>query len=460
MNAASARTGLDIYTVSRLNQEARGVLEHQIGSIWIVGELSNVARPRSGHWYFSLTDESAQVRCAMFRSRNTRVGFDPSDGMSVLAKARVGLYEARGEFQLVVEQLELAGEGALRIRFEQLKQKLAAEGLFDLDIKQTLPVWPQRIGVVTSATGAAVRDILSILKRRNPAIGVVIYPASVQGANAAPEVVRAIQTANSRGECDILIVTRGGGSLEDLWAFNEESVARAIFASDIPIVSAIGHEIDFTIADLVADVRAPTPSASAEICSPNGDDILQKLRGAERRMTIAITRVVTTHANYLRHLRARLQHPGRRLEQYYQRIDELMQRLPASTANMMQLRHSELTALNARVHAHNPQQRIAQFLSRVADKRRQLIASMSADLASRQAALDEMDRALRAISPTATLQRGYAIVRAADGTIARNAAHFKSGDRVTAQLARGKMALTVASTDQDDADNLAPSRTA
>ncbi len=289
LTAADPRAARDIYTVSRLTREVRTVLEHEFGVIWIEGELSNLARPRSGHWYFSLKDESAQSRCAMFRSRNRLLTFDPAEGMHVIARARVGMYEPRGEFQLIVEHMELAGEGALRAKFEQLKRKLAAEGLFDQGVKQELPVWPSRIGVVTSPSGAAVRDIVTVLKRRNPAIEVVIYPSSVQGANAAPELVRAIQTANSRGECDVLIVGRGGGSIEDLWAFNEESVARAIFASDIPVVSAVGHEIDFTIADLVADTRAPTPSASAEICSLESEDIIRALEAIEHQLFKALT---------------------------------------------------------------------------------------------------------------------------------------------------------------------------
>lgn len=454
LTAASPRAGRDIYTVSRLNQQARGVLEREIGAIWIEGELSNITRAQSGHWYFSLKDESAQVRCAMFRSRNRLVGFDPGEGMQVIARARVGLYEARGEFQLVVEQMELAGEGMLRIRFEQLKRKLAAEGLFDVSVKQKLPAWPQRIGVVTSASGAAIRDILSVLQRRNPAIEVVVYPASVQGANAAPEVVHAIRSANSRGECDVLIVARGGGSLEDLWAFNEESVARAIFASTIPVVSAIGHEIDFTIADLVADARAPTPSASAEICSPHREEIMRTLHRAERRLSQALTRQTTTLASHLRHLTARLQHPGRRLEQAYQRIDELMQRLPAAAANAMRLRHSGLVALSARVRGCNPRHRIAAYANRAAAGARRLTTSMTADLASRRAALDENVRALHAVSPAATLQRGYAIVTAADGAIARDAEKFRSGDRLSARLARGRLTLTVDAVHGDAADGL------
>src|SRR5512141_1537339 len=244
----------EIFTISRLNREARFLLERSLGAVWLEGEISNLSRPGSGHWYFSLKDEAAQVRCAMFRQRNLLVRFPVRDGMHVLARGRVSLYEARGEFQVVIDHLEEAGEGALRRRFEELKQKLQSEGLFDERHKQPLPALPRRIGVVTSPTGAAIRDILHILKRRFPAIPVLIYPVPVQGESAPREIAAAIRLAAARAECDVLIVARGGGSLEDLWAFNDERVARAIHASLIPVISGVGHEIDFTIADFVADV--------------------------------------------------------------------------------------------------------------------------------------------------------------------------------------------------------------
>ena len=255
----------DVYTVSRLNREVRASIEGNFGAQWVAGEISNLARPASGHLYFSLKDPSAQARCAMFRLRSGQLRFRPSDGMQVLAYARISFYEPRGEFQLVVEHLEPAGEGLLRLRFEALKQKLAAEGLFDTARKRPLPTWPKAIGVVTSATGAAVRDILQVLARRNPSIPVFVYPCAVQGVAAVGEIVAAIAAANRRAECQVLIVARGGGSLEDLWSFNEEAVVRAISASVLPTICGIGHEIDFSLADFAADVRAPTPSAAAEI---------------------------------------------------------------------------------------------------------------------------------------------------------------------------------------------------
>ncbi|MGR9090022.1 MAG: exodeoxyribonuclease VII large subunit [Gammaproteobacteria bacterium] len=445
----------DIYTVSRLNGEARALLERQFGSIWIEGELSNLARPRSGHWYFSLKDSSAQARCAMFRSRNALVGFEPGEGMHVLARTRVGMYEPRGEFQLVVEHLELAGEGMLRLKFEQLKRQLAAEGLFDAAHKIDLPVWPARIGVVTSPSGAAIRDILTVLKRRNPAIDVVIYPVSVQGATAAPEIAAAIATANARAECDVLIIGRGGGSLEDLWAFNEEIVARALFASDLPTVSAVGHEIDFTIADLVADVRAPTPSASAELCSTDATEILRLVKNLGQRLAISFGTTLNDYHRELRHLRARLQHPGRRLEQFHQRIDELMQRLPAAAGTGIALRRSRVTTLDARIRACNPRHRVASLDNRVASAQQRLHAAMGKNLQAHRATFDETTRALAAVSPKATLARGYAIVTDGAGRIARDAGNYAPGERVTASLAHGRLTLDVAAV-EPDGDPLPP----
>ena len=264
----------DIYSVSRLNREVRVLLERGFASLWLEAEISNLAKPSSGHWYFSLKDAAAQVRCCMFRQRNMLCVFAPRAGQKVLVRARIGLYEPRGEYQLVIDHMEDSGQGALKRQFEELSAKLAAEGLFAPERKRALPSVPRRIGVITSPTGAAIRDILHVLARRFAAIPVLIYPVAVQGAAAAAEITAAVRLAGRRAECDVLILARGGGSLEDLWAFNDEALARAIVASPIPIVSGIGHEIDFTIADFAADVRAPTPSAAAEIAVPDGEEWL------------------------------------------------------------------------------------------------------------------------------------------------------------------------------------------
>ena len=283
-------TGRNVFTVSRLNREVRLLLEKGLGVVWVEGELSNFSAPSSGHWYFSLKDRDAQLRCAMFRLKNAALGFTPKAGQQVLARGRISLYAPRGDYQLIVEHLEEAGVGALKREFERLKVKLAAEGLFALERKRSLPKFPRRIGVVTSPSGAAIRDVLHILRRRFPPASVLIYPTPVQGAASVPAIVEALETASARAECDVLIVARGGGSIEDLWSFNDERVARAIAASSIPVVSGIGHEIDFTIADFVADARAPTPSGAAELVVPDRNAYLEALARTSERMSACMRR--------------------------------------------------------------------------------------------------------------------------------------------------------------------------
>src|SRR5271170_5347541 len=316
-NSPGARPDRDVYSVSRLNREVRVLLERGFGSLWLEAEISNLARPSSGHWYFSLKDATAQVRCCMFRQRNMLCSFAPRDGQKVLVRARIGLYEPRGEYQLVIDHMEDSGQGALKRQFEELSAKLAAEGLFAPERKRALPMIPKRIGVITSPTGAAVRDILHVLARRFAAVPVLIYPVAVQGAAAAAEIAAAVRTAGRRAECDVLILARGGGSLEDLWAFNDEALARAIVASPIPVVSGIGHEIDFTIADLAADVRAPTPSAAAEIAVPDGEEWLASLRRLGQRLQRSMHRSVEAQRERLRWLmgRAALVSPAAKLSQ-------------------------------------------------------------------------------------------------------------------------------------------------
>src|ERR1700736_2078507 len=319
----------DIYSVSRLNREVRVLLERGLGSLWLEAEISNLARPSSGHWYFSLKDAAAQVRCCMFRQRNMLCAFAVRDGQKVLVRARVGLYEPRGEYQLVIDHMEDAGLGALKRQFEELSAKLAAEGLFAAERKRPLPMIPKRIGVITSPTGDAIRDILHVLARRFAAVPVLIYPVSVQGAAAAAEIAAAVRFAGRRADCDVLIVARGGGSLEDLWAFNDEALARAIVASPIPIISGIGHEVDFTIADFAADVRAPTPSAAAELAVPDGEEWLNAFVRFGARLQHCMRRRLAEHGERLRWLigRASLVSPSAKLAQQSQRLDEVEQRL-------------------------------------------------------------------------------------------------------------------------------------
>jgi len=442
--SSSAR---DVYTVSRLNREVRAVIEGNFGALWLEGEISNLARPSSGHWYFTLKDPSAQARCAMFRMRTQQVRFKPGEGSQVLVYARVGMYEPRGEFQLVVEHMEPAGEGLLRLQFEALKRKLATEGLFDAALKRPLPAWPRAVGVVTSPTGAAVRDILHVLGRRNPGIPVIVYPCAVQGAAAVPGIVAAIRAANRRAECDVLLVARGGGSLEDLWAFNEEAVVRAVRASDIPIVSGIGHEIDFTLTDFAADVRAPTPSAAAEICAPDRTEILHRFAQLESRMRRAAGHQLALARQRLEANLARLRHPGRRLEEHAQRLDELTRRLPQALQRLLDLRHARLRSAEIALAGATPARRLLLADARLRAQTGRLAAAMPALLERKRAALSEAERTLRAIGPQATLDRGYAIVTTRDGAIVRDAGALASGDALLAQLARGRVNVLVASTE-------------
>jgi exodeoxyribonuclease VII large subunit len=440
--AAPAR---EILTISQLNAQARTLLERGLGSVWLEGEISNLARPASGHWYFSLKDESAQVRCAMFRNRSMLVRFPVKDGARVLARGRVSLYEARGEFQVVIEHLEEAGEGALRRRFEELKRKLLTEGLFEATQKRPLPTLPRRIGVITSPTGAALRDILHILQRRFPAVPVLVYPVAVQGEAASREIVQALQLADARRDCDVLILARGGGSLEDLMAFNEESVARAIHACGIPIISGVGHETDVTIADFVADERAPTPSAAAERSVPDSAEYLRTLGTLERNLLQAMRRrLLALRQTLLQRQRSldRLS-PGARLQQHAQRLDELEQRLQRAVRARVERARVRLANARALLDRSSPARRLALLQQRVDVARRRLPVAMQRRLQAARERCERSMRTLNAVSPLATLERGYAIVTTAGSRVVTDAAVLTPGTRLEARLARGAVHATV-----------------
>ncbi len=435
-----------VYTVSRLNREARLLLEEGFPfPVWVEGELSNLARPASGHLYFTLKDEAAQLRCAMFRGRNRHLAFRPANGMQVLARGRLSLYEPRGDFQLVVEELEEAGEGRLRRELERLKRRLAAEGLFDEALKRPLPAYPRRVGVITSPTGAAVRDVLTVLRRRWALLEVLVHPVPVQGAGAAPAIVRALALASERAECDVLILTRGGGSLEDLWAFNEEAVVRAIRACRLPVVSAVGHEIDWTLADLAADRRAPTPSAAAEMISPDAAGLLAALDGRLKRLRTAMGRRLALLAQRHRGLDRRLavQHPGRRLQDRAQRLDELELRLRRTVRARIDGARQRLAALEAGLHRHHPGARLRRDGERLEALARRLRRAPLQVLEGRRQRLAALGRALQAVSPLATLERGYAIVRRTDGQVVRRAEEVRPGEEVEALLGRGRLRCVV-----------------
>jgi exodeoxyribonuclease VII large subunit len=442
----------EVYSVSRLVRETRAVLEGSFPLLWVEGEISNLARPASGHLYFSLKDAAAQVRCALFRNQRMRLRFQPENGQQVLIRARVGLYEPRGEFQLIAEHMEPAGEGALRLAFEQLKAKLAAEGLFAGERKKPLPALARQIGLITSASGAAVRDLLTVLRRRFPAIPVVIYPVPVQGAEAPRRIVRMLQLANRRGECDVLILSRGGGSLEDLQAFNDEAVARAIFASEIPIVTGIGHEIDFTIADFVADLRAPTPSAAAEHVSPDQLEVRKRCAGLLQQLSNRLRQQLRNGRLHSAKLTSRLQrqHPSQRLQQRSQRLDELSQRqLQAQQFRLHRLAR-RLEGLKARLDNQTPARRFEQLKYRTRNLSERLSRSLDKALDSRRIRLAQQARDLQNLSPLNTLQRGYAIAsRAADGRILHCASEIAPGERAHVRLAQGGLLCEVIEAEQE-----------
>ena len=444
----------DIYTPSRLNREARTLLERGLPALWLEGEISNLSRPSSGHWYFSLKDEAAQLRCAMFRQRNLLTRFSPRDGSHVLVRGRVSLYEQRGDYQFIADYMEEAGEGALRQRFELLKVKLAAEGLFAVERKRPLPRLPRRIGVVTSPTGAAIRDVLHILRRRFCNIPILLYPVQVQGGVAAAQIARTLRRASARAECDVLVLVRGGGSLEDLWAFNEESVARAIYDCAIPVVTGIGHEVDFTIADFVADVRAPTPSGAAELVVPDSSEWLRNVLRLAGRLTVALSRTLKTQQDRAAWLQRRLQqlHPGVELRQRAQRLDDLEQRLIRIVRADLSARHRTLVQLAAELRQHSPALRVANARRRLDSARASIerAAQQAVERLSKRLAIAA--RTLDAVSPLATLERGYAIVTDSKGTVITNAQDVRSGQLIDARLTQGTIRARIERTTSPELD--------
>jgi exodeoxyribonuclease VII large subunit len=446
MHETAAPGGRDIYSVGRLNREARMLLESGLGTVWVQAEVSNFSRPGSGHWYFSLKDRDAQLRCAMFRQRNALARFTPREGQLVLARGRVSLYEPRGDYQLLVEYLEDAGAGALQRAFEELRARLSAEGLFAAERKRPLPAAPARIGVITSPTGAAVRDILHVLAQRFPAAAVLIYPVPVQGAAAAPAIAAALDLASARAECDVLILARGGGSLEDLWAFNDERVARALARCSLPVVAGIGHETDVTIADFVADLRAPTPTAAAQLAVPDRRVWQQRLAQLALRFRTAMRRQLLDEAAQLRSRRERLQraHPGTRLVQHAQRLDELDMRLRRAVEAALRTATVRLQTLSGRLHARAPAATLRELQLRMQGSAGRLQAAWVRALTAASSRLDLLQRALSAVSPLATLDRGFAILRrASDGALIRRAADASPGEQIEAQLADGTLSAQV-----------------
>ena len=428
-----------IFTVTRLNQTVRSLLEREMGQVWITGEISNFTQPASGHWYFTLKDDTAQVRGAMFRNSNRRVTFRPQHGQQVLVRASVTLYDPRGDYQIIVESMQPAGEGLLQQKYEQLKAALSAEGLFDQQFKQPLPTPAHCIGVITSKTGAALHDILHILRRRDPSLPVVIYPTAVQGDDAPGQIVRAIELANARQECDVLIVGRGGGSLEDLWSFNAERVARAIFASRIPVVSAVGHETDVTIADFVADLRAPTPSAAAEIVSRNQTELLRQIQSAQQRLEMAMDFFIANRTRRFTQLNHRLQqqHPQLRLARQQTVLEKLRQRMRVAMDSQLKQASQRQRRVAQRLNQQNPQPRIWRAQTRIQQLEYRLAESLRAQLSVTRERFGKAVTHLEAVSPLSTLARGYSVTTAADGKVLKQAKQVKTGDTLTTRLADG-----------------------
>ena len=429
----------NIYSVSQLNQSVRLMLENQLGAVWLTGEISNFSQPVSGHWYLSLKDENAQVRCAMFRMKNLRVSFRPTNGMQVLVRANVSLYEPRGDYQLIIESMHLAGEGLLMQQFEALKLKLAAEGLFAQHLKKNLPHFSKAVGIITSKTGAALQDILHILQRRDPSLKIIIYPTAVQGKDAATDIAQMIELANQRQEVDVLIVGRGGGSLEDLWCFNEEIVARAIFHSHLPVISAVGHETDVTIADFVADVRAPTPSAAAELVSRNQTELLQQLQYRRQRLEIALDRLFAEKLQKLRHLSLRLhnQHPQAQLRIQQQLITQLSHRLQQSLRHRWQKKAENLTALSMRLYKNPLPLRLQQYEQQLTQLKVRLNSHMNLTLSLQQKQLAHLCGKLDSLSPLKVLARGYSITQNQQNFTIRSMKDVNVGEQIKTRLPDG-----------------------
>lgn len=438
-------------SISQLNLDAQGLLESSFPLIWLQGELSNFSRPASGHWYFSLKDSRAQINGAMFRNRNRLLDFSPQNGQQVLVRAKITLYVPRGNFQIVVEHMEPAGQGALKAQFDALKAQLQSEGLFAQERKKTLPAWPSQIGVITSPSGAAIRDILQVLQRRCPSIPVVIYPAAVQGADAPAQLRQALALAVTRNECDVLIIGRGGGSLEDLWAFNDETLTRAVADCPIPIVSAVGHEVDTGLTDFAADLRAPTPSAAAELVSPDLSVVSQRLAGLHRRLSWVMAQQLRAPQERLRHLSQRLRSPRQHLEQSSQRLDELHNRLQRQMQHRLTLLKGRLQPSQQRLTRLSPERLLLDRQQQLAALNKRLPQPIQRQIQQQQLQLAGLSKRLQTASPLETLARGYSITFKGDDAV-RSVNQLQAGDTLTTRLVDGEVTARVEHVQGSDTD--------
>jgi exodeoxyribonuclease VII large subunit len=432
----------EVLSVSQLNNRARLLLEDVFSGIWVEGEISNLAKPASGHIYFTLKDSQAQVRCALFRQNAAKVRQALRDGLAVKVRGKVSLFEGRGDYQLILDTVEPAGDGALRLAFEALKDKLSDEGLFAAENKLALPSHPKRIGIVSSPSGAVIRDIISVFRRRAPQVELCLIPTAVQGREATGQIVRALQLADRRG-FDALILARGGGSLEDLWCFNEETVARAIAACSTPIVSAVGHETDVSISDFVADVRAPTPSAAAELLAPDSSELVQRLHNLQRRLHLRMQHRLERERMRLDGLSRRLRHPGERLRQQAQQLDDLEMRMQRAFERQLNNRRERLARLDTRLAGQHPGRTLQLLRQRLDSLAERLPRAIREGLKERRLQLQSQVQTLHAVSPLATLGRGYSILLDERSRAIRSAAETHPGQRLKARLAEGELDVRV-----------------
>lgn len=439
----------DILSVSQVNGIAKRLLEDHLPLLWVEGEISNFARPSSGHWYFTLKDNKAQIRCAMFKGRNNSINVVPKQGDRVLVRGRISLYEGRGDFQLIAEHLENAGFGNLQRQFDMLKVKLLEQGLFSDSHKKAIPNFPLHVGVITSPTGAAIHDILSVLQRRMPSLPVTIIPTLVQGEGATASLIQALHTAQNSGLFDVLLLARGGGSLEDLWCFNDEALARAIFDCPIPTISAVGHETDFTIADFVADYRAPTPSAAAEVLSQSQEMVQQTLANARQRLQRAMISSLSVKRGQLSHAQALLRHPGDRLQIQMQRLDLLERRFLQSWERLQINARQKETQLRARLIRLHPEQKLQRMQEHLHGALNRLNRSMSHSLLVSKQLQKQTAKRLDTVSPLNTLARGYAIALDSHGSALTQARSVATGDKITVKLSQGELTAQVTDTKCD-----------
>ena len=437
---------IKIISVTELNKLAKSLLENGIPKLWIEGEISNLARPASGHIYFSLKDETSQIRCAWFKQRQLINANDISNGMKMLALGKISLYQPRGEYQFIIEKMETAGEGDLKRKYEELKQKLFNEGLFDREKKLEIPKIPKKIGVITSPSGAAIRDVLSILKRRFPLLPIVIFPITVQGDNAAPDIENALKNANLRADCDVLILTRGGGSLEDLWAFNEEIVARAIHVSKIPIISAIGHETDTTIADFVSDIRAPTPSGAAEIVTPDQNELLKLLKTLFGRIEHETNQYINSKSQSMDWLSKRLSqsNPIMTVRKQIEISGNLRKLLFSSIGRNLSLHSKAVDSLKFRLNSSSPKLEIQKAISHLSEMQLKITTSTKSSVTKINSQLTALGKTLDSLSPLKTLDRGYAVARdSKTKKIISNSEKVSINSQIDIKLAKGEIAAKV-----------------